>query len=182
MKWAKCNVGAEKETDAGLYFAWGETTGYTASQVGTVKQFSWSNYKHGNSSSNLTKYNRSDGNTVLESVDDAATQIMGSDWRMPTEAEFQELINNTTKEWTQVNGVNGFKFTSSNGNYIFIPAAGNCYGGSVNIVGSSGYVWSSSLDTSNPNNAWDLYFNSGYCNMSNGSNRYLGQSVRGVRK
>ena len=80
VKWAKCNVGAESETDAGLYFAWGETTGYTASQVGTVKQFSWSDYKYGNSSSNLTKYNQSDGKTVLESTDDAAAQIMGGDW------------------------------------------------------------------------------------------------------
>ena len=83
LKWAKCNVGAEKETDAGLYFAWGETTGYTASQVGTDKQFSWSDYKYGNSSSDLTKYNQSDGKTVLESADDAASQIMGGDWRMP---------------------------------------------------------------------------------------------------
>ena len=98
VKWAKCNVGAEKETDAGLYFAWGETTGYTASQVGTDKQFSWSDYKYGNSSSNLTKYNQSDSKTVLESADDAASQVMGSDWRMPTETEFQELIDKTTKE------------------------------------------------------------------------------------
>ena len=28
------NVGAQTETDYGLYFAWGETQGYTASQVG----------------------------------------------------------------------------------------------------------------------------------------------------
>ena len=99
VKWAKCNVGAEKETDAGLYFAWGETTGYTASQVGTDKQFSWSDYKYGNSDSNLTKYNQSDGKTVLESVDDAATQIMGGNWRMPTKAEFDELLSGTTNEW-----------------------------------------------------------------------------------
>ena len=128
VKWAKCNVGAEKETDAGLYFAWGETTGYTASQVGTDKQFSWSDYKYGNSSINLTKYNQSDGKTVLESADDAATQIMGDEWRMPTKADFQELLSNTNKEWTQVNGVNGYKFTSNKEGYqnnsIFIPAAG----------------------------------------------------------
>ena len=181
LKWAKCNVGAEKETDAGLYFAWGETTGYTASQVGTDKHFSWSDYKYGNSDSNLTKYNQSDGKTVLESTDDAASQIMGGDWRMPTKGEFQELLDNTTKEWTQVNGVNGFKFTGSNGNYIFIPAAGSCYDGSVGYVGNYGYVWSSSLGTSSPSNAWYLNFGSGSCSM-NGYYRYLGYSVRGVRK
>ena len=180
LKWAKCNVGAEKETDAGLYFAWGETTGYTASQVGTDKQFSWSDYKYGNSSSNLTKYNQSDGKTVLESADDAATQIMGEGWRMPTKDELKELIDNTTNEWTQVNGVNGRKFTGSNGNSIFIPAAGGCDDGSVYTVGNYGYVWSSSLNASLPNNAWGLGFNSGYRGM-NYDGRFDGWSVRGVR-
>ena len=185
VKWAKCNVGAEKETDAGLYFAWGETTGYTASQVGTDKQFSSSDYKYGNSSSNLTKYNQSDGKTVLESTDDAAAQIMGGDWRMPTQTEFQELLDNTDKLWTTINGVNGYKFTSIKEGYqnnsIFIPAAGSCYGGSVRDVGSYGNVWSSSLFASNPGNAWNLNFSSGDCSMSY-SGRYSGRSVRGVRK
>ena len=183
VKWAKCNVGAEKETDAGLYFAWGETTGYTASQVGTDKQFSWSDYKYGNSSSNLTKYNQSDGKTVLEPEDDAASQIMGGEWRMPTQTEFQELLSGTTNEWTTINNVNGWKFTSKTdtSKYIFIPAAGNCSGGSVNNVGNYGHVWSSSLDTSSPGYAWYLRFFSGYCDTGNGS-RYYGRSVRGVRK
>ena len=184
LKWAKYNVGAEKETDAGLYFAWGETTGYTASQVGTDKQFSWSDYKYGKSSSKLTKYNQSDGKTVLESTDDAASQIMGSDWRMPTEAEFQELLSGTTNEWIanyNGTGVNGRKFTASNGNSIFIPAAGFCTNGSVYEVGYDGNVWSSSLDASDPSYAWGLSFGSGGCSMLD-SNRYEGQSVRGVRK
>ena len=186
VKWAKCNVGAEKETDAGLYFAWGETTGYTASQVGTDKQFSWSDYKYGNSSSNLTKYNQSDGKTVLESTDDAATQIMGGDWRMPTKADFDELLSGTTNEWvTNHNGtgVNGWKFThkTDTSKYIFIPAAGNCGDGSVDYVGDYGDVWSSSLGTSNPYDAWYLSFSSGNCSVSY-DDRCLGRSVRGVRK
>ena len=185
VKWAKCNVGAEKETDAGLYFAWGETTGYTASQVGTDKQFSWGDYKYGNSSSNLTKYNQSDGKTVLESTDDAAAQIMGGDWRMPTQTEIQELLTNTKHEWVtnyHNSGINGRQFTSKiNGNTIFIPAAGGCNDGSVSNVGYNGYVWSSSLYTSDPYGAWYLYFDSGYCSM-NHDGRCRGQSVRGVRK
>ena len=184
VKWAKCNIGAEKETDAGLYFAWGETTGYTVSQVGTDKQFSLSKYNYWNS--NLTKYNQSDGKTVLDPEDDAATQIMGEGWRMPTQSEFQELINNTNKEWTTINGVNGYKFTSIKEGYqnnsIFIPAAGNCNDSSVYNVGDSGNVWSSSLETSTPGNAWYLGFNSGSCDMYNDGYRYLGLSVRGVRK
>ena len=188
VKWAKCNVGAEKETDAGLYFAWGETTGYTASQVGTDKQFSWSDYKYGNSSSNLTKYNQSDGKTVLEPEDDAVSQIMGGDWRIPTKAEFDELLSGTTNEWIadyKGTGVSGRKFTSKTdtSKYIFIPAAGYCDVGSVYSVGNNGHVWSSSLDASNPGGAWSLYFNSGYCYMSyDDYSRYDGWSVRGVRK
>ena len=183
VKWAKCNVGAEKETDAGLYFTWGETTGYTASQVGTDKQFSWSDYKYGNSSSNLTKYNQSDGKTVLEPEDDAASQIMGGDWRMPTEAEFQELLDNTTNEWTTINNVNGWKFISKadTSKYIFIPAAGDCDDGSVYSVGDYGRVWSSSLNTSGPDSAWLLSFGSSYCSMGDFI-RGHGRSVRGIRK
>ena len=144
-----------------------------------------SDYKYGNSSSDLTKYNQSDGKTVLESTDDAAAQIMGGDWRMPTQTDFQEVLDNTNKEWTQMNGVNGYKFTSIKEGYqnnsIFIPAAGICDGGSVYDVGDYGNVWSSSLSTSNPDNAWYLYFNLNKCYMYS-TYRYYGRSVRGVRK
>ena len=108
---------------------------------------------------------------------------MGDEWRMPTQTEWQELLNNTTNEWTTINNVNGWKFTSKTdtSKYIFIPAAGYCLNGSVHYVGSNGRVWSSSLLTSSPDLAWGLDFNSGNCGMAN-SRRYSGWSVRGVRK
>ena len=110
---------------------------------------------------------------------------MGNDWRMPTKDEIQELLDNTIKEWAQVNGVNGYKFTSNKegfqNNSIFIPAAGYCGDGSVYDVGGYGDVWSSSLSTSNPAGAWYLYFNSDNCGMG-GNSRFHGRSVRGVRK
>ena len=110
---------------------------------------------------------------------------MGGDWRMPTQTEWQELLDNTDKLWTTINGVNGYKFTSIKEGYqnnsIFIPAAGYCYNGSVNYVGSIGNVWSSSLNSSSPGGAWYLSFNSGSCYMNDGY-RYSGRSVRGVRK
>ena len=138
----------------------------------------------------MTKYNTStdygknpDDKTTLDSEDDAARVNMGGDWRMPTEAECQELLNNTTNEWATINGVSGRKFTSKiNGNSIFIPATGGCYDGSVDYVGSGGSVWSSSLSTSNHGRAWGLFFDSGDCTMGNSSDRYYGRSVRGVRK
>ena len=97
-KWAKMNVGASSEKEAGLYFAWGETQGYTASQVGTgdgQKAFSWSDYKYGTSSSNLTKYNSTDNKTHLDLTDDAAAVNMGGDWHMPNMAQCFELFNET---------------------------------------------------------------------------------------
>ena len=192
VKWATMNVGAEKESDYGIMFAWGQTDNAVATKFVDSENYpySWATYEHCNGTYNtLTKYNNNssygtvDNKTVLGPEDDAATQIMGSDWRMPTKAEFQELLDNTTKEWTQVNGVNGYKFTSKTdtSKYIFIPAAGSCGDGSVDGVGSYGNVWSSSLYTSYPSNAWGLSFGSGNCSMYS-LYRCSGRSVRGVRK
>lgn len=93
--WAKMNVGAKKETDYGLYFAWGETQGYTASQVGTDKQFDWKNYAFRITKPiNFTKYDQ-DGLTNLELTDDAASVNMGGDWHMPTKKQCVELLKKT---------------------------------------------------------------------------------------
>lgn len=96
--------------------------------------------------------------------------------------ECRQLLYNTTKEWIQVNGVNGYKFTSSNnGNSIFIPAAGACLDGSMYGVGYEGNVWSSSLNTSYPYNAWGLHFSADKCNIDYNA-RYYSLSVRAVMK
>ena len=189
LKWATMNVGAEKESDYGIMFAWGQTDNAVATKFVDSENYpyNWANapFNGGNTSYSADAFNQVKDtacpNGILAKKYDAATQIMGSDWRMPTEAEFQELLNNTTNEWTQVNGVNGRKFTASNGNSIFIPAAGYCSGGSVNNVGDDGDVWSSSLNTSHPSIAWRLYLYSSNCYVNN-SNRCDGRSVRGVRK
>lgn len=98
--WAKCNIGASSEEEAGLYFQWGDTQGYTAEQVGREegqKAFSWTDYKFSidGSSSNFSKYNASDSKTVLGPEDDAAHVNMGGNWRMPTFEEYMELCLNT---------------------------------------------------------------------------------------
>ena len=186
LKWAKCNIGAETETGYGDYFMWGSTEPNTASQC------NWANapFNNGLDSYNEEYFNAHksewlDDDNNLKPKYDAAVQIMGGDWRMPTKDDFQELLENTENEWvTNFNGtgVNGRKFTSrtDTSKYIFIPAAGNRYDGSVLDVGSYGYVWSSLLETSDFNNAWRLNFTSGSCHMYNGY-RYYGRSVRGVR-
>ena len=185
LKWAKCNVGAEKETDYGDYFQWGEIEPHDADTP-----YVWANYKYGDGW-NFSKYNTltsygetPDGKTTLDLEDDAARANMGGDWRMPTQTEIQELWDNTNSEWiTDYNGtgVNGRKFTSkTNGNSIFIPASGNHSGSSFYCQGNSGYVWSSSLNSTYPDCAWNLYFDSGGFVTNRDDIRKFGFVVRGV--
>ena len=165
---------------------WGSTTPNTADECNwaTAPFNGGANYYDSNYF-NDHKSEWLDDNNNLKPEYDAASHIMGGDWKMPTKAEFQELLDNTNKEWTQVNGVNGYKFTSKKegfqNNSIFIPAAGLCAHGSVANVRGAGGVWSSSLDTSDHRYAWDMFFYSGDCRMGS-DNRCYGRSVRGVRK
>ncbi|MBR6449033.1 MAG: DUF1566 domain-containing protein, partial [Fibrobacter sp.] len=171
LLWATCNVGANAPEEYGDYFAWGETT--------PKDTYNWDTYQHYNGS-DLTKYTGSDGLTTLEPSDDAATANWGEGWRMPTQAEFQELLDNTTVTWTQQNGVNGRLFTAANGNSLFLPAAGYRWGGELNDVGDFGGYWSSSLSTDNPGSAWNFGFYSDVYNVYYDGRSY-GQSVRAVR-
>ena len=157
VKWATCNVGANAPEEFGDYFAWGETKPKSV--------YDWNTYKWYNSSSGtLTKYTGSmnDNKWVLDLEDDAAHVNWGGAWRMPTEAEVSELIEKCTWIWTTQNGVNGCKVTSkTNGNSIFLPAAGSRSYSDFCNVGSTGFYLSSSLYTSDSYNAYFLHFYSG---------------------
>ena len=184
LLWATCNLGATSPEQYGDYYAWGETA--------TKSTYNWSTYKYCNgSSATMTKYcnNSSYGNngftdnrTTLEAMDDVAAQKLGNGARMPTADEWRELINNTTAEWTTMNGVNGRKFTAANGKSLFLPAAGDRWGGELNGAGESGHYWSSSLYAANPSYAWDfIFFSCGGCQGVSSDDRYYGFSVRAVR-
>ena len=183
LLWATCNVGATAPEEYGDYFAWGETQ--------PRDTYNWSTYQYCDGSSNtLTKYcNNSsygyngytDTLTVLLPEDDAATANWGSNWRMPTQAEWQELYQNTTHTWTTQNGVKGRLFTAANGNRIFLPAAGSRSNANLYLVGNLGYYWSSSLNANGPHCARHFYISSGGYGMYE-SNRYEGHSVRAVRE
>ncbi len=205
--WAKMNIGAEKITDYGDYFAWGETTPKKKAN-GSYDNYKLENYKWYTSDTivetdadgfetitykkGYTKYcydssygyeGHTDNLTTLELSDDAAHVNWGGAWRMPTIEEFNELINNCTWTWATLNGVNGYKVTSKaegNTNYIFLPAAGYRGDWSFGSVGSSGYYWSSSLGSDGPGSTWNLYFYSGYRTTNYCSNRCCGLSVRPV--
>ena len=184
LLWASCNVGATAPEEYGDYFAWGETT--------TKDVYDWSTYRYctvdgeGNLAT-LTKYNTLtdfgtvDNLTTLEAGDDAATVNLGGGARTPTREEWQELINNTTTEWTTLNGVNGRKFTAPNGKSIFLPAAGHLYGSELYYAGSLGFYLSSSLYADHPGIACLFFFGSVGQGMD-GVSRYCGKSVRAVRQ
>ena len=159
--WASCNVGAESPEEYGDYFAWGETE--------PKSNYSWSTYKWCNGSYDTqTKYCTSssygtvDNKTVLEPEDDAATANWGGNWRMPTEAELDELRTECTWTWITLNGVNGYEVTGPNGNSIFLPAAGYRHGTDVYDRGSDGYFWSATLYSGYSNYACYLNFGSGH--------------------
>lgn len=177
-KWACCNLGATKPEEYGNHYAWGETQ--------TKSEYNWSTYRWG-SDYTLTKYNSKsgrgtvDGKTTLEASDDAATANWGAPWHMPTKTQIEELQDKTISTWTTENGVNGWKFTGSNGGSIFLPAAGYCWESGLDDAGANGYYWSSTLYESAPVHAYGLYFDSEENAYWGSSDRARGHSVRPVR-
>ena len=162
VKWATCNVGATSPEEYGNYYAWGETT--------TKSNYSSSNCAtYGLSISELQSQGYIDGEGNLTPQYDAATVNWGGDWRMPTRAELNELLNNCTWTCTTVNGVKGYNVRGPNGNSIFLPAAGYRYGSSLYDAWSSGNYWSST-----PFEYYDDFYHAYYLDFNSGNHRVLG--------
>ena len=185
LLWAKCNLGANSPEEYGDYFAWGETQPKEA--------YGWNTYHYCTVDDQgdlqmLTKYNTSstygtvDSLTTLEAMDDAATAALGTGARTPTKEEWEELINNTTVEWTTMNGVNGRKFTASNGDSLFLPAAGFHLGTAFLDADNYGHYWSATLVEDSPLFAWSLNYSSDNQFVSGGCGHFYGLSVRAVRQ
>lgn len=181
VRWATCNVGASSAEKYGDYFAWGETT-----PKGYDDDDSWSVYQLCNGSENtLTKYctdsglGKVDNKTILDLNDDAAHVNWKGDWRMPTKAEFDELVNKCTWKWQSQNGKNGYKITSKkNKNSIFLPTE---YTGYAFSSGKSGSYWSSSIyNNSFPNYASLLSFSEGNIAPNNRDFRCRLHAIRPV--
>ena len=200
LKWAKCNLGASKPSDYGDYYAWGETA--------PKADYTWATYKWMQAGQSdwkyITKYTFADGKTggiwydssgnfigdnltTLRPADDAATQQLGSPWRMPTVDEQEELITKCTWTWTTQDGVNGYQVDGPNGNAIFLPAAGLRSGSALGSAGSRGFYLSnshsshSSHSTSRNDVVFRIYFYSNGQHSMDTYLRCLGYSVRPVR-
>ena len=183
LLWATYNIGAIMPEDFGGHFAWGETTAKIS--------YNWTNYAHGDAYDRLAKYcslsenglnGFTDTLTILQEIDDIATERLGREARIPTAIEWQELIDNTESKWTEKNGIHGRLFTAPNGNYIFLPAAGWFWGLASSNKYSNGYYWSSSLVENNPCEACYFYFDSDEQGLHDeyGELRCGGLSIRAV--
>ena len=186
--WMKCNIGATSETDYGLYFQWGDTVGYAGDEALNHSTWSTCPSNGGNSSYNSTSMTKWDKehltNGVLNTDVDAAYVHTNGKAKMPTREQCQELLAETNHSWvTNYNGtgINGRKFVNKtdSSKYIFIPASGRAWSGSFNDVGNYGYLWSSSVSTSDAQFASGLFFNSGSYDVYY-SSRDDGMCVRGV--
>ena len=160
--WATCNVGASKPEEYGDYFAWGETS--------TKFTYTASNYT-------FTDYE-----TTLSLRNDAANVNWGGEWHTPKRKELNELSNSSYTIWTWVNqnGVEGYKVVSrSNGNSIFLPAAGSRDGSDLNYAGTNGNYWSSTITTGYSHYAEGLGFKSSNV-WEFAGNRYSGKTIRPI--
>lgn len=179
--WASFNIGANTPEEVGSPFAWGE--------VETKSEFGWDTYKWFKDDGICKYYNyaytgsipwtgegeRGDDLIVLEDADDAAATIWGSEWRMPTKLEIDNLLEKCDWEWTQLNNVWGYQVKSqTNDNSIFLPATGS---------ESTGY-WTSSyfFDNmppvqDNAAHAYCLVISEGNKNRTHVA-RYLGYYIR----
>ncbi|MBR6715359.1 MAG: leucine-rich repeat protein [Prevotella sp.] len=167
-KWATCNLGASKPEKYGDYYAWGEIETKENFNVDNYEYFQGKTYVDIGSDISGTKY-------------DVARTKWGGTWRMPTLEDAKEMIDNCTSEWTTFNGVYGCKFTSkSNGNSIFLPAAGR---GLWNIAYTNvrGYYWTSTHDSKTIGLAYYIGFrSSGVDSPIIPNQRIWGKSVRPV--
>ena len=186
--WAKGNIisdgnGGYKigaETDYGAYFSWGNIAPHFSTNGSTFDD----SYDFG--TSNSGPYASTPGMSVSANIPsndvihDAALALLGSHWHLPTNENFQELYDNTDKEFTTINGVKGWKFMKKTDYsvYVFFPAAGLGLGTSLSYRGLGGYYWLSSWYSAD--RAYMIRFDTSSVSRQYDNYRYFGFSVRAV--
>lgn len=165
VKWASWNVGAAAPEEFGGRYGWADPTG-------EKRTTELDDYPSATPPADIcgTEY-------------DIARAQWGDGWRMPSQTEFQELSDNCTWEWTELNGVAGYRVSATNGNSIFLPAAAFRDGENVsNQVGQRGCYWSGTLYPDNDRYAYYFYFYDKNRNAERNNRRYMGYSVRPVKE
>lgn len=155
--WANMNIGADSAEDFGYLFAWGEAK--------TKKTYGLAQYK------SLVKSN------IAGSPNDAAYANWGKEWCIPTEVQFQELINECQWKWTTKGKNKGFVITGKNGKEIFLPAAGWICSATTEYRNQYGYYWTA--NKVDDQFAKGLLFSQHEYKVGNGY-QYYGRSIRPV--
>ncbi len=165
VKWAACNVGAEKPSDYGGYYAWGEIE-------------TKDDYSPDNCSTTGKEISDFSGNPEY----DVAAAKWGGTWRMPTADEFTELVDNCTLESEEQDGIAGVRATGPNGNSIFLPLGDAWLRFLEPVPGFAGYFWSSTPYGDNLERATYLYVEGDSFPMAFTffNNRHSGHNVRPV--
>lgn len=141
--WASYNIGADKPEGYGNFYAYGEIEPKTDYSFDT---YQWRNPDYDEYYDQLDEweYYYKLGATFTGTNYDVAHVKWGGDWRVPTKEEWSELFNKCEVTWTAINGVTGAKITSkTNGNSIFLPAAGNMVGTSHTHDQTGCFYWTS---------------------------------------
>lgn len=182
-KWACCNVGASNPFEYGGYYAWGDTE--------EKSFYGYTNYKYWHDMNGDGKCDTNEfgylGDICGNPQYDVAKAKWGGAWKMPTLGRIQALLN-CSSESTTIDCVNGRLFTASNGNRLFLPAAGirgyDDLSGTDDLIwawaGSCGYYWSSAPDPSISSQAYYLFFDRDGRLYITCNRRYEGFSVRPV--
>lgn len=140
VKWARFNVGAKNATDLGGLFGFGDLTGC-------------------NNSIHVNDYPTTED--TYKTAYDIANVVYDGKVTLPTAADFEELFSICTSEWTEQDGVAGFKLTGPNGNSIFLPAAGSRIMNDITDQGAKGIYMTGTVNSSNTDFALSYEFTSG---------------------
>ena len=157
VRWATCNLGAEKPEEFGDYYTWGDKNRVTGEKYIGWEQYKFSLYESGTHPQyfniKFSKYVITEGRGIidhlseLETSDDPAAATWGGSWRTPSADEIKELIDKCIWQWTEIHGQKGFRLISKvNQKTMFLPAAGHLDGGLTNYrVNAEGDYWTRSL-------------------------------------
>lgn len=188
LLWASDNLGAKDKglahDDYGDYYSWGETT--------TKADYSREQYKFYNGidaegmPNAYTAYNAEDLRVKLRPEDDAATVQWGAGYRIPTQADWQELMDYC--EWKagySTNYVMVYRImaiNSTDGVALFLPMSGMRF---ANVPvpmlgGSDGEYWCADLSAeSRPSEAPFVHTSQSFRGF-NPTERHLGLTIRPV--
>ena len=129
--WRTRNIGATKESDAGEFYAWGETEPKSQYLRDYYNNWGGSDYRYKNLYDN-------------DVINDAAAKLPGGTWRMPTKAEVEELISKCNVREGTVNGKTCFIVSKANSDInIVLPKCGVSNSEST-------YYWCSTFGSNRP--------------------------------